>query len=59
MDGEKNLKSRSAIKETLPLFNGNKFKSQDITKIYADPPNSALGEFKGKINIKGKDYSID
>ena len=48
LDGEKNLKPKSAILDTLPFFTQSRITCEDVV-LEAGKPNQALYEYEGSI----------
>uniref|UniRef100_A0AC34QT05 Phospholipid-transporting ATPase n=1 Tax=Panagrolaimus sp. JU765 TaxID=591449 RepID=A0AC34QT05_9BILA len=58
LDGETNLKTRSALRETVPLGDIVRNISNFNGQITCEPPNNRLDRFEGKITIDGTSYPI-
>lgn len=60
LDGEKNLKPRSSIKETQAIFNNrDKLPGEFPISFQGDVPNPKLEEFDGAIEINNKKIAIN
>uniref|UniRef100_A0A914PRA4 P-type phospholipid transporter n=1 Tax=Panagrolaimus davidi TaxID=227884 RepID=A0A914PRA4_9BILA len=58
LDGETNLKTRSALPETVPLGDIVRDISNFDGQIQCEAPNNRLDRFEGKITYKGTPYPI-